>query len=147
MFTKQPDTNEATTKMGSHGKLSMRSPRGHVVGGAVEGRRRRKTEGRAQMLALAGVLLLLGAAETAREIADTEPEESMVSDLGYALAEALLEVYIVAGEALVVGGLIYLLSYLRGRRRVTFLEEIFNWAVVAAAAVLTLLIVTGVLSI
>jgi hypothetical protein len=46
-----------------------------------------------------------------------------------------------------MGGLIYLLSYLRGRRRVTFLEEIFNWAVVAAAAVLTLLIVTGVLSI
>jgi hypothetical protein len=146
MFTKQPDTNEATTKMGSHGKLSMRSPRGHVVGGTVEGRRRRKTEGRAQMLALAGVLLLLGAAETAREIADTEPEGSMVSDLGYALAEALLEVYIVAGEALVVGGLIYLLSYLRGRR-LTPLEAIFNWTVVAAAAVLTLLIVTSVLSI
>jgi hypothetical protein len=68
--------------------------------------RRRRTEGRAPMLALAGVLLLLGVAETAREMADTEPGESMVSDLGYALTEALLEVYIVAGEALVVGGLI-----------------------------------------
>jgi hypothetical protein len=100
------------------------------------------------MLALAGVLLLLGAAETAREMADTEPGGSVLSDLGYALAEAVCEMYIVAGEALVVGGLIYLLSYLRGRRRVTFLEAIFNsWAVVAAAAVLTLLIVTGVLGI
>ncbi len=78
------------------------------------------------MLALAGVLLVLGVAETAREMADTEPGGSVASDLGYALAEALLEVYIVAGEALVVGGLIYLLVYLRGRR-VTFLEAIFNW--------------------
>jgi hypothetical protein len=80
-------------------------------------------------------LFLLGAAETSREMADTEPGGSAASDLGYALAEALLEVYIVAGEALVMGGLIYLLSYLRGRR-VTFLEEISNsWAVVLSAAV------------
>ena len=78
------------------------------------------------MVALAGVLLLLGAGETAREMADTERGGSVVSEVGYALAEALLEMYIVAGGALVMGGLIYLLSYLRGRR-VTFLEEISNW--------------------
>ncbi len=89
------------------------------------------------MLALAGVLLLLGAGQTAREMADTEPGGSVLSDLGYALAEAILEMYIVAGGALVMGGLIYLSSYLlRGRRRGTFLEEISNsWAVVVAAAV------------
>ena len=86
------------------------------------------------MLALAGVLLLLGAGETAREMADTEPGGSVVSNLGIALAEALLEMYILAGGALVIGGLIYLLSYLHGRR-VTFLEAIFNWAVVVTAAV------------
>ena len=90
------------------------------------------------MLALAGVLLLLVAAETAREMTNAEPGGSVISDLGYALAEALLEVYIVAGEALVMGGLIYLLFYLRGRR-VTLLRAIFNWAVVVAAAVLALL--------
>ncbi len=46
-----------------------------------------------------------------------------------------------------MGGLIYLLSYLRGRR-VTLLEAIFkNWAVVVAAAVVALLFVTSVLSI
>ena len=33
-----------------------------------------------------------------------------------------------------MGGLIYLLSYLRGRR-VSFLEETSNWAVVVTAAV------------
>ena len=33
-----------------------------------------------------------------------------------------------------MGGMIYLLSYLRGRR-VTFVEEISNWAVVLTAAV------------
>ena len=47
---------------------------------------------------------------------------------------------------MVVGGLIYLLSYLRGRR-VTLLEAIFNWAVVVAAAIVALLFVTSVLSI
>ena len=96
------------------------------------------TEGRAQRLALAGVLLLLGTAETVKEMADTEPGGSVTSDLGYALAEAVCVVYIVAGEALVLGGLIYLSSYLRGRR-VTLLRAIFNWAVVVAAAVLALL--------
>jgi hypothetical protein len=90
------------------------------------------------MLALAGVLLLLVAAETAREMADTEPGGSVASDLGYALAEAVWEVYIGAGEALVMGGVICLLAYLRGRR-VTFVEAIFNWAVVVAAAVVALL--------
>jgi hypothetical protein len=49
------------------------------------------------MLALAGALLLLGAAETVREMADTEPGGSVASDLGYALAEAVCEMYIVAG--------------------------------------------------
>ncbi len=49
--------------------------------------------------------------------------------------------YIVAGVALVIGGLIYLLSYLLRGRRVTFLEAIFkNWAVVVAAAVAALLL-------
>jgi hypothetical protein len=87
------------------------------------------------MLALAGVLLLLGVAETAREMANAEPDGSVVSNLGYAVAEALLGVYFVAAVTLVMGGLIYLLSYLRGRR-VTFLEEISNsWAVVLSAAV------------
>ena len=36
-------------------------------------RGRRRTEGRAPMLALAGILLLLFAVETARERADAEP--------------------------------------------------------------------------
>jgi hypothetical protein len=83
-------------------------------------------------------LLLLGAAETAREMANAEPGGSVLSNLGYAVAEALVEVYIVAGQALVMGGLIYLLSYLRGRR-VTVLQAIFNWAVVVGAAVVALL--------
>ena len=43
-------------------------------------------------------------------------------------------VYVVAAVALVMGGLIYLLAYLRGRR-VTILEALFNWAVVVTAAV------------
>ena len=47
------------------------------AGGAMEWRRR--TEGRGPMLALAGVLLLLGAAQTAREMADTEPGGSAAS--------------------------------------------------------------------
>jgi hypothetical protein len=56
------------------------------------------------------------------------------------LAEALLDVYIVAGVALVMGGLIYLLAYLRGRR-VSVLEAIFkNWAVVVAAAAAAILV-------
>ncbi len=46
----------------------------------------------------------------------------------------LLGVYVVAAVALVMGGLIYLLAYLRGRR-VTILEALFNWAVVVTAAV------------
>jgi hypothetical protein len=90
------------------------------------------------MLALAGVLLLLVAAQTAREMTNAEPGGSVVSNLGYAVAEALVEVYIVVAGALVMGGLIYLLAYLRGRR-VTVLEAIFNWAVVVAAAVVALL--------
>jgi len=72
-----------------------------------------------------GVLLLLVAAETSREMADTEPGGSVASDLRYALAEALVEVYIVTGEILVMGGLIYLLSYLRSSR-ITVLEAILT---------------------
>jgi hypothetical protein len=98
----------------------------------------RRPGGRGPMLALAGVLLFLGTVGTAREMADTELGGSVLSNLGYAVAEALLEVYIVAGQALVMGGLIYLLSYLRGRR-VTVLQAIFNWAVVVGAAVVALL--------
>jgi hypothetical protein len=101
--------------------------------------RRRRTEGRGPMLALAGVLLLLVAAETAREMANTEPGESVVSNLGYAVAEAVSGAYIVVAVALVMGGVVYLLAYLRGRR-VTVLEAFFNWAVVVAAAVSALLL-------
>jgi hypothetical protein len=90
------------------------------------------------MLGLAGVLLLFVAAQTAREMTNAEPGGSVVSNLGYAVAQALVDAYIVAAVALVMGGLIYLLGYLRGRR-VTVLEAIFNWAVVLAAAVLALL--------
>ena len=79
------------------------------------------------MLALAGVLLLLVVVETARELANAEPGASVLSNLGYAVAEA----YIVAA--------IYLLAYLRGRR-VTCLEAIFNWAVVLAAVVAAFLL-------
>ena len=100
---------------------------------------RRRTEGRAPMLALAGVLLLLIAAETAREMANAEPGESVISNLVYAVAEALSRAYIVAAVALVVGMMVYLLAYLRGGR-ITFPEAIFNWAVVGAAAVAALLV-------
>ncbi len=101
--------------------------------------RHRRTEGRRPMLALAGVWLLLVAAETAREMTNAEPGASVVSNLGYAVAEAVSDAYIVAGAALIVGVAIYLVSHLRGRR-VTVLEAIFkNWAVVVAAAVAALL--------
>jgi hypothetical protein len=89
------------------------------------------------MLALAGVLLLLGVVETVRGIVSEEPGWSVAANRAYAVAEALLDVFIVAGVTLVMGGIIYLLSYLRGRRD-TFLEAIFNWGVVVAAAVLAL---------
>ena len=48
------------------------------------------------MLALAGILLLLFAVETARERADAEPGQGVIFDLVYAVAEALLGAYIVA---------------------------------------------------
>jgi hypothetical protein len=102
-------------------------------------RGRRRTEGRAPMLALAGILLLLIAAEIAREVADAEPSDSAIFDLVYAVAEALSGAYIVAAVALVVGAMVYLLSYLRGGRT-TFPEAIFSWVVVLAAAVAVLLV-------
>jgi hypothetical protein len=40
---------------------------------------RRRGEGRGPMLALAGVLLLLGTAQTAREMANAEPDGSAFS--------------------------------------------------------------------
>ena len=102
-------------------------------------RGRRRTEGRAPMLAFAGVLLLLIAAKTASELADAAPGEGVILDIVYAVAEALLGAYIVAAVALVVGAMVYLFAYLRGVRT-TFPEAIFNWAVVAAAAVAALLV-------
>src|SRR3712207_6985323 len=98
------------------------------------------------MLALAGVLLLLAVAETAREMANAEPDGSVVSNFGYAVAEALVEVYIVTGGILVIGGLIYLVFHLRGGRG-TCLKAIFNWAGVVAAAGVALLFLASVLSI
>ena len=95
-------------------------------------------EGRAPMLALGGILFLLGAAESAREMADTEPGGSAVYNLGTAVAEALWDVYFVVAVALVMGVVVYLLSNLRGGR-VTPLKAISNWAVMLAAAVLALL--------
>ena len=91
------------------------------------------------MLALAGILLLLFAEETARERTDAEPVQSVILDLVYAVAEAFLAAYIVAAVALAVGAMVYLLTYLRGGR-ITFPEAIFNWAVVGAAAVAVLLV-------
>ena len=92
------------------------------------------------MLALAGVWLLLVAAETAREMTNAEPGESVVSNLGYAVAEAVSGAYIAVAVALVMGGVVYLLAYLLRGKRVTVLEAIFkNWAVVVAAAVAALL--------
>ena len=91
------------------------------------------------MLALAGILLLLFSAETVREWTDAEPGQGVIFDLVSAVAEALLGTYIVAAVTLVVGAMVYLLAYLRGGR-ITFPEAIFNWAVVAAAAVAALLV-------
>ena len=91
------------------------------------------------MLALAGILLLLFAVETARELTNAEPGQSVVFNLFYAVAEAFLGAYIVAAVALVVGAMVFLLTYLRGER-MTFPEAIFNWVVVGAAAVAVLLV-------
>jgi hypothetical protein len=59
------------------------------------------------MLALAGVWLLLVAAETAREMTNAEPGESVLSNLGYAVAEAGSGAYIAVAVALVMGGVVY----------------------------------------
>jgi hypothetical protein len=99
----------------------------------------RRTEGRAPMLALAGILLLLFVEETARELTNAEPGQGVIFDLFYAVAEAFLGAYIVAAVALVVGAMVFLLTYLRGGR-ITFPEAIFNWVVVGAAAVAVLLV-------
>jgi hypothetical protein len=100
---------------------------------------RTRTKGRAPMLALAAVFLILIAVEVVREVANAEPGASAVSNLGYAFAEALSDAYLVAAAALVVGAAVYLFAYLRGVRT-TFPEAIFNWVVVLAAAVAALLV-------
>ena len=105
-------------------------------------RGRRRTEGRAPMLALAGVLLLLIAAETFKEMANAEPDEGVIFNLVYAFGKAVLGAYLVVAVALVVGAMVYLLAYLRGERT-TFPEAIFNWAMVLAAAVAALLVFRG----
>jgi hypothetical protein len=91
------------------------------------------------MLALATVLLLLIAAQTARDLANAEPAEGVIFNLVYAFSEAFVEAFLVAAVALVVGAMVYLLTYLRGSR-ITFPEAIFNWAVVLVVAVAALLV-------
>ena len=59
------------------------------------------------MLVLAGVLFLLFAEETAGEMADAEPGASVVSNLGYAVAEAFLGAYLVAAVALIMGVMVF----------------------------------------
>ena len=59
------------------------------------------------MLVLAGVLFLLIAADTAREMADAEPGASVVSNLGYAVAEAFSDAYLVAAVALIMGVMVF----------------------------------------
>jgi uncharacterized membrane protein len=91
------------------------------------------------MLTLAGVLLLLIAAQTFREAANAEPGEGVIFNLVYAVANGVLGAYIVAAGTLIVGAMVYLSAYLRGGR-ITFPEAIFNWAVVLAAAFVALLV-------
>ena len=91
------------------------------------------------MLALAGVLLLLIAAQTFTGMANAEPDEGVTFDIVYAFSVAVVEACIVAAVASVVGAMVYLLAYRRGGRT-TFPEAIFNWAVVLAAAVAALVV-------
>lgn len=105
-------------------------------------RGRTRTEGRAPMLALAGVLLLLIAAETARGMANAEPDEGAIFNLVYAFSVAVLGACLVAAVASVVGAMVYLLAYLRGVK-ITLPEAIFNRAVVLAAAVTALVVFVG----
>ena len=92
------------------------------------------------MLALAGILLLVFAVETARELADAEPGQGVIMVLVSSVAEGLVGAYIVAAVALVVGAMVYLSSYLRGVRTI-IPEAIFNRVVVLAAAGAALLVV------
>jgi predicted membrane channel-forming protein YqfA (hemolysin III family) len=71
-------------------------------------------------------------------VANADPGGGVVSNFIYALAEASVEVFVVAVVALVVGGVLYL-SYLRGRG-LPFLRALFHWAVVVAAAGAALLV-------
>jgi hypothetical protein len=91
------------------------------------------------MLALAGVLLLLIAAETFTGMANAEPGEGAIFDIVYAFSVAVLEACIIAAVASVLGAMVYLLTYLRGVR-ITLSEAIFNRAVVLAAAVAALVV-------
>ena len=92
------------------------------------------------MLALAGVLLLVFAVATARELADAEPGQGVIMVLVSSVAEGLVGAYIVAAVALVVGAMVYLSAYLRGVRTI-IPEAIFNRVVVLAAAGAALLVV------
>ncbi len=69
------------------------------------------------------------------------PHSSRCPGEASALSQVVIRsgVYVVAAVALVMGGLIYLLAYLRGRR-VTVLEALFNWAVVVTAAAVAALL-------
>jgi hypothetical protein len=91
------------------------------------------------MLALAGILLLVFAVETAKEVADAEPGQGVIMVLVSSVAEGLVGAYIVAAVALVVGLMVYLLAYLRGVRT-TFPEAIFNRVVVLAAGAALLVV-------
>jgi hypothetical protein len=92
------------------------------------------------MLALAGILLLVFAVETAMELADAEPGQGVIMVLVSSVAEGLVGAYIVAAVALVVGAMVYLSAYLRGVRTI-IPEAIFNRVVVLAAAGAALLVV------
>jgi hypothetical protein len=96
-----------------------------------------RSETRVPMLALIGVLLLLGAVETAKEMANADPGESVGYNLGLAFGGAVPEMLGVAVVALVVGVVVYLTYFRSGG--VTFLQALFNWQVVAAAVVVALL--------
>jgi len=91
------------------------------------------------MLALAGILLLVFAVETAKEVADAEPGQGVIMVLVSSVAEGLVGAYIVAAVALVVGLMVYLSAYLRGVRT-TFPEAIFNRVVVLAAGAALLVV-------
>jgi zinc-ribbon domain len=99
---------------------------------------RTRSEVRGPMLALVGVFLAVGAVETAREMAKTNPGGSFAYQLGYAVGGALPTMIVVAVVALLVGAVVYGTYLFRGGR-VTVLQAIFNWPVVVVAALFAFL--------